>query len=272
MKKILITGAGSGLGKALALRYAQQAAEVCVADVDSVAGQAVADQIVAQGGQAFFLACDITKQWDVDKLSMTLAERWQSLDMLINNAGVATAGAIESESLEQWQWVLEINLLGQVRMTKACLALLRNSQSSERDIVYIASQAGITPAPGMGSYSVTKAAVVSLAETAHLELAPEGIHVSVVCPAFFDTNLNQSLRSDDAAMQTVVNKMIKKSGVSADSIAEKIQAGVAARKFMVVTHKDGRKAYRMKRFMPIERYLHVVKQRTKKYITKRDSE
>ncbi len=72
----------------------------------------------------------------------------------------------------------------------------------------------------MGSYSATKAAMVSLSETAHLELAHEGIHVSVVCPAFFDTNLNKSLRSSDAGMQDIVNKMIEKSGISADQIAQ----------------------------------------------------
>ena len=174
MKKILITGAGSGLGKALALRYAKDGAEICIADVNKEAGEAVAQSINSSGGSAFFLECDITKQWDVDKLTMTLAERWRSLDMLINNAGVATAGKLESESMEQWQWVIDINLLGHVRMTKACLPLLRNSQSADKDIINIASQAGLTTAPGMGSYSVTKAAMVSYSETAHLELAHDG--------------------------------------------------------------------------------------------------
>lgn len=270
MKKILITGAASGLGKALALRYAKDGGEICIADLDVDAGQAVAQAINNSGGSAFFLECDITKQWDVDKLTMTLAERWRSLDMLINNAGVATAGQLESESMEQWQWVIDINLLGHVRMTKACLPLLRNSESADKDIINIASQAGLTTAPGMGSYSVTKAAMISYAETAHLELAHEGIHVSVACPAFFDTNLNKSLRSGDAGMQNVVSKMIKKSGVSADEIAAKIHASVSARKFMVITHKDGLKAYRLRRFLPIERYLKIVKERTKKFVTKSD--
>lgn len=268
MKRVLITGAGSGLGRALALQYAQQGDEVCVADVNLEGGQETVALVTAAGGKAFFHACDITQQWDVDKLAIALAERWQSLDVLINNAGVASAGSIESERLDQWQWVLDINLLGQVRMTKAMLPLLRKSDAVERDIINIASQAGITPAPGMGSYSVTKAAMVSFAETAHLELAHEGIHVSAVCPSFFDTNLNQSLRSDDAGMQAVVTKMIKKSGVSADAIAEQILAKVKARKFLIVTHKEGRKAYRLKRFLPIERYLKIVKNRTKKFVKK----
>lgn len=268
MKKILITGAGSGLGRALALRYAQEGGEICVTDVNQEGGEQTVQMINDTGGSAFYLACDITQQWDVDKLAIALAQRWGVLDMLINNAGVATAGQLEYESMEQWQWVLDINLLGHVRMTKGMLPLLRKSTGAEKDIINIASQAGITSAPGMGSYCVSKAAMVSLSETSHLELAPEGIHVSVVCPAFFDTNLNKSLRSGDQKMQNVVDKMIKKSGITADSIADKVVAGVSARKYMILTHKEGIKAHRLKRFLPIERYLAMVKKRTAKYVKK----
>ena len=90
--------------------------------------------------------------------------------------------------------------------------------------------------------------------------------MSAVCPAFFDTNLNTSLRTDDAGMQGVVTKLIKKSGISAEQIADKIIAGVAARKFLILTHKEGIKAYRLKRFLPIERYLKMIQSRTKKFV------
>lgn len=268
MKKIVITGAGSGLGRALALRYAKTGAEVCIADVNTQGGESVAQEINDEGGLAFFMACDITKQWDVDKLAMALSQRWQSLDLLINNAGVATAGSVDSESLEQWQWVFDINLFGHVRMTKAFLPLLRSSHTAQRAIVNIASQAGLTPAPSMGSYSATKSAMVSLSETTYLELVHEDIHVSVVCPSFFDTNLNASLRSDDADMQATVDRFIKKSDVSADSIAAQIVDGVNARKFMILTHKDGIRAYLLKRFLPIDRYLKIMKERTKRLVKK----
>lgn len=268
MKKVLITGAGSGLGKALALRYAEQGSEVCIADMNLETAKEVVEQIQQLGGRAFACSCDITKQVDVDQLAVDLRNRWQSVDVLINNAGVATAGALESESFEQWQWVVDINLLGHVRMTKAILPLLRSSENDHRSIINIASQAGLTPAPGMGSYSVTKAAMVSYSETAYLELVHEGIHVSAVCPAFFDTNLNTSLRTSDAGMQSVVTKLIKKSGISADDIAKKIISGVQAHKFLIITHKEGLNAYRLKRFLPIERYLKMIMKRTKKFVRK----
>lgn len=268
MRKILITGAGSGLGEALAKRYAQSGAEVCVADVNEDAAKAVVARLQELGSEAFFVKCDITKQWDVDKLTMAVAERWGSIDMLINNAGVASAGAIESETLEQWQWVLDINLLGHVRVTKACLPLLRNSEAADKTVINIASQAGLTAGPGMASYSVTKAAMVSFSESMYLEFSADNIHVAVVCPAFFDTNLNQSLRSSDPKMQALVTKLIKKSGVSASEIADTVFNQVAAKKFMIITHKDGRKAYRLKRFLPMERYLNIVKKRMQQYMNK----
>lgn len=268
MKKILITGAGSGLGEALAKRYSQAGAEICIADMNEEGGNLVAEQIQNAGGEAFFIKCDITQQWDVEKLSIALAERWGSIDMLINNAGVASAGMIDAESLEQWQWVLDINLLGHVRMTKACLPLMRNNESADMAIINIASQAGLTSAPGMASYSVTKAAMVSLSETLHLELCHDNIHVAVVCPAFFDTNLNQSLRTSDPKMEGIITKLIKKSGVTADDIAQKVFESVAKKKFMILTHKEGIKAYRLKRFLSMERYLNIVKKRTAKFVKK----
>lgn len=271
MKKVLITGAGSGLGKALALRYASQGDEVCVADINHTAAQDVVEQINANSGNAFAIECDITKQWDADKIALQLRERWQGLDVLINNAGVATAGSLESESMEDWQWVIDINILGHVRMTKAMLPLLRESNHEQRSIINIASQAGLTSAPSMGSYSVTKSAMVSYSETAHLELVHENIHVCAACPAFFDTNLNTSLRTNDAGMQNAVNKLIKKSGISADEIAKKIIQGVKEKRFLIITHKDGLMAHRMKRFLPIERYLKIIAKRTKKFMNPANS-
>jgi len=150
------------------------------------------------------------------------------------------------------------------------LPLLRNSEAADKTIINIASQAGLTSAPGMASYCVTKAAMVSLSETMHLELAVDDIHVAVVCPAFFDTNLNQSLRSSDEKMQALVTKLIKKSGVSADEIAGKVFDAVNDKKFMIVTHKEGRKAYRLKRFLSMEHYLKIVKKRTAKFVKKND--
>lgn len=266
--KVVITGAGSGLGRALALKYASQGADVCVVDMNADGGEQTVSDIVSQGGNAFFQQCNITEQWEVDKLVVQLAEKWGSVDVLVNNAGVATAGQIEYESIDQWDWVMSINVIGQVRMTKALLPLLRKSNAAQRGLINVASQAGLTSAPGMGSYCASKAAVVSFSETMYLELAPEGMHVSVVCPAFFETNLNQSLRTGDADMQGVVTKLIKNSGVTAESIAEQVYTGFNRSRFLIATHKQGRNAYRLRRFLPIDTYLSMMKKKTERFIKK----
>lgn len=268
MKTVLITGAASGLGKALALKYSNSSYQVCVADTNVKKGEQLAQQIQSSGGTAFFVECDITKQWDVDKLALRLAEHWRSLDVLINNAGVASAGLLDFESLEQWQWVIDINLLAHIRMTKGLIPLIRASKSSNRAIVNIASQAGLTPAPGMGSYSATKAALISFSETLYLELVHEGIHVAVVCPTFFDTNLSSSLRSDQPGMEEVVDGLMKNSNSSADQVAETVFEQVQRKRFSILTHRDGRVAHRLKRFLPMSWYLKIIKGRTENFVKK----
>ncbi len=265
MKNILITGAGSGLGRELALAYASQGCEVCVVDRDEVGGHETVDMIDAKQGTAFFHACDISSQDDIDALAALLESRWQSVDVLVNNAGVATAGSVESESIEQWQWVIDINLLGQVRMTKAILPLIKSSNAYHRSIINIASQAGITPLGNMGSYCVTKAGLVSFAEGLHFELAPLGIHVSAVCPSFFATNLHKSLRTDEDKMRGLVSKMVGDSQISAESIAEYILRANDEKQFLILTHKDGRRAHLLKRFLPNSWYMAHVKKQVAKF-------
>ena len=111
-QKVLITGAASGLGKAMAMDFAQRGATLCIADINEQAANQVAESINAQGGAAIAAKCDITCDADVTSLIEKLSLEWQGLDVLVNNAGVATAGALEFEDIEQWQWVLNINLLG----------------------------------------------------------------------------------------------------------------------------------------------------------------
>lgn len=271
---VLVTGGASGLGKALALRYAKAGAEVCISDINPEAAAEVIGEIEDLQGQAFFIPCDITQQQDVDQLKERLAEKWQHLDVLVNNAGVATAGSLEFEDIEQWQWVMNINLLGLVRMTKSLLSLIRPVAGSTRvpRIVNIASQAGITPIPMMASYNASKAAVVSFSETMHLELARDGIHVSVACPSFFNTNLDKSLRSQQPGADKLVKKMLTRSDINADQVADIIFRGSEKQQFMIITHKQGKTAHRLKRLLPTKRYLNMIKQKTRNFGVNRDTE
>lgn len=262
-RNVLITGGGSGLGKAMALRYAKEKANLCIVDRDTTNGTEVVEQITSAGGSAFFIPCDITVQSEIDSLHATLRSKWQTLDVLVNNAGVATAGGLISEDIEQWQWILDINVLGMVRMTKGFVDMLKQSQSAK--IINIASQAGITPVPMMGSYNVSKAAVVSFSETMHLELRHNKIQVSVACPSFFATNLDKSLRTKQEGAGKLVTKMLNRSDISADQVAEIIVSETDGGKFMILTHKAGRTAYRLKRYLPTMRYLNMIAKKTKNF-------
>ncbi|GAA0855989.1 SDR family oxidoreductase [Aliiglaciecola litoralis] len=260
-KHILITGAGSGLGKALALSLAGPGTSLCLIDQNKEAVQKVAETLAKSGCDTWFERCDITSEEDIAQLKSTLQSRWGKVDRLINNAGVATGGALQYEDIEQWQWVLNINLLGLVRMTKALVPLM----SAGASIINIASQAGITPIPMMASYNASKAAVVSFSETMHLELAPNGIHVCVACPSFFPTNLDKSLRSKQPGIEKLVSKMLSRSDIDAHEVARIIIQQADAKKFMIVTHKQGKTAYALKRFLPQGYYLAMIKRKTRHF-------
>jgi NAD(P)-dependent dehydrogenase (short-subunit alcohol dehydrogenase family) len=270
VKTVLITGGASGLGEALALHYAKQNFEVCIADLNSERGDNVVTAITQAKGKAFFLSCDITNEADIETLKLQLHSRWSKVDVLVNNAGVATGGALEFEDIEQWEWVININVLGMVRMCRAFVPFMK--QQGGGKIVNIASQAGITPAPFMGSYNVSKAAVVSFSETMHLELADSNIQVSVACPGFFSTNLDESMRSKQPGVAKLVSKMLHSySDITAAQVAEAIYHDSENNKFMTITHQDGQSAYRMKRWLPAMRYLNMMKKQLKNFKPKTDA-
>ena len=264
MKTVLITGGASGLGEALAWHYAKQNFEVCIVDLNTQRGHKVVDSITQSGAAAFFLPCDITDEADIDTLKGQLQSRWDKVDVLVNNAGVATGGALEFEDIQQWEWVININVLGMVRMCRAFVPMMK--QQGAGKIVNIASQAGITPAPLMGSYNASKAAVVSFSETMHLELQGSKIHVSVACPGFFSTNLDESMRSKQPGVAKLVSKMLHTySDITAAQVAQAIYQDSEALKFMTITHKDGRSAFRFKRWLPPMRYLAMMKKQLKNF-------
>ena len=260
-KRVLVTGAASGLGKAIALRWANAGANVCVADINQERGESVVAELQAIGVKAFYQHCDITSEADIEGAKQAIVERFGGLDLVVNNAGVATAGALHEESIEQWQWVMDINVFGAVRMLQSFVPLLQESQGY---ILNVASQAGITTVPLLGSYAASKAAMVSFSETMRLELADDNIGVSVLCPGFFKTNLDESVRSGNPAMKAVVTKLLDRSNITADDVANAAFLAVQKQQFMILTHPDGRKANLLKRLFP-SYYLKMMAKGTQKF-------
>ncbi|MCW8091509.1 SDR family oxidoreductase [Alteromonas sp. ASW11-130] len=267
--RLLITGGATGFGKAMALcwvKHAQQdtAIKVCIADIHQQRGEETVAELKKLGAEAFYSQCDITVEADIAATRDIIQERWQGVDIVINNAGVATGGSLNGESLEQWEWVFNINLFGMVKVSQAFVDVFR--KQGQGYFINVASQAGVTPIPLMGSYNAVKAAVVSFSETMKTELAPENIDVSVVCPSFFKTNLDESMRTSEQVMRESIKRQFNKADMTAEEVAEKVWQQAQKRNFLMLTHKSGKAAYYMKKWLPIDWYLNKIIKATKKMV------
>lgn len=243
--RIAITGAASGLGRELALRWAREGARVAIADLHAERSVAVADEVVARGGEALVHRCDVRRTEDLETLVAACRRAWGGLDVFVSNAGIAGGGTFETITDEQWLSVLDIDLMGVVRGARAVVPLFKAQGSGT--LVNVASMAGLLAPPGMASYNVAKTGVVALSETLHGELAPFGIRVVCVCPSFFQTNLLESLDTSDDAMRRSFERLLRSSDLTAADVAERVFASVAARDFLCLPHPKGREALDQKR-------------------------
>ncbi|MQA26924.1 MAG: SDR family oxidoreductase [Micromonosporaceae bacterium] len=242
-RRILITGGAGGLGLAMARRFARDGWRVLVADLDEAAGQAAAKEI---GGA--FHRCDVRSDADWAALRDWCEREWDGLDVLVNNAGVSGSGRIERIDMADWDWMLDINLKGVVRGCRTFVPMFKQQRSGH--IVNVASMAGLMNLPGMVSYNVAKAGVVSLSETLRYELEPYGVRATAVCPSFVKTNIGGSMRSPDPVLAKLASRWIEGSKVTAEQVADQVFDAVRTGRFRVITHPEARAALRLKRFFP----------------------
>ena len=238
-RRVLVTGGASGLGLALVTLLVARGDRVVAADLSDERPEALPSG-------AGYRRLDVRSQQDWDAALAWVREEWGGLDLLVNNAGIATGGRIEYESMAEWERVVDVNLLGVARGCHTMTPLLKQQRAGH--IVNVASLAGLAHGPGMSSYNATKAGVVALSETLGFELAPWDIDVSVVCPAFFRTNLHESFGGKDAAMQEAGTRLITRAKASADDIARVVLEGIDKRKPVILTERFGRQVYYGKRF------------------------
>jgi NAD(P)-dependent dehydrogenase (short-subunit alcohol dehydrogenase family) len=189
----VVTGAGSGIGAAFAVELARRGGRIVCSDINEVAAAKTVSAIGDQGGEAVAIACDVTRFDDVRELAAQ-SESWfgGAPTLVINNAGVGSGGASIGElSLEDWQWVLGINLWGPIHGCHVFAPILRSAEPSNipRGIINVASDAAFGAAPSMAAYNVSKAGVLSLSETLAAELSGSAIKVTVLCPTFVKTNI-----------------------------------------------------------------------------------
>ena len=252
-KRVLITGGASGLGKALAMKYAAERHQVAIVDLNDERGAETLEQLLNHGMDAFYQQCDVREAHSVQRAVAAVQQRWGGIDIMINNAGVAAGGPFDWVSSDDWEWVMDINFFGVLRGCQAAVPAMK--QQGGGHLVNIASMAGLLNPPGMSNYNVSKAAVISLSETLVAELEPHGIGVTCVCPSFFKTNLGESMRSPDKTTAAKLDKLVAGSNeLSADDIASLIYAAVDSKTFLLMPHVKARAAWDYK-CQSLERHL-----------------
>ncbi|HSB40818.1 MAG TPA: SDR family NAD(P)-dependent oxidoreductase [Methylomirabilota bacterium] len=197
----VVTGAASGIGLALAERFAAEGMKVVMADIEAAALDAAAGGLTRRGATVLATRVDVSRPEDVERLAEETYRRFGAAHVVCNNAGVAVIGAVHEHTLADWQWVINVNLWGVIHGVRAFLPRML-AGGDEGHIVNTASMAGLTTAPFMSVYDVTKHGVVALSESMYKELTVTGapVGVSVVCPGLIDTNIMRSSRNRPAEL------------------------------------------------------------------------
>jgi len=254
-KRIIITGAGSGLGRALALEFAAMKWKVAIAEINQKSMHETALLVARAGGEPLEIQCDVSSPKDLEKARSVLEKKWGGVDILVNNAGVVSAGWFERIPPEKWDWIININLKGVIYGCRAFIPLFKEQGNGH--ILNIGSSAGIASLPEFGGYNVTKAAVISVSETLRSELASHNIGVSVACPTFFPTNLMNGAYTSDERQKVLANKFFENSLSTADKVARHMIKGIKKNRMYHVKQIDGKFIWFSKRYFP-ELYFKVL--------------
>jgi NAD(P)-dependent dehydrogenase (short-subunit alcohol dehydrogenase family) len=243
-KTAAVTGAASGLGRAMALAFANEGMNLALADVDEKGLFLTKEEIEKKGVKASSMRVDVSKGADVDAFAASLKE----VHVVCNNAGVSPVGPLWENTSADWQWALGVNLWGVIHGVRAFVPRL--IAQGEGHVVNTASVAGLISPPGMGIYNVTKHAVVALSESLHHDLRVQGspVGVSVLCPAYVPTGIsnsernrpqelaNPALSERQRALKENLKKAVSSGKLTADDVARAVVAAIKENRFYILTH------------------------------------
>lgn len=251
-KRVLITGATSGLGEALALQFAAAGFNIAVASRNPEKVAATVTQVQQAGGQGLAITLDVTQREDFTAAAAQVQEAWGGLDILINNAGVLTAGRMEDIDLDVWHQSLDTDLWSVIYGCHIFLPLLEATGGAH--IVNIASAAGLVSGPDMATYNVAKAGVVSLSETLKVELADRDIDVTVSCPTVFKSGLlSQEGHEGDVVVGVTAEGLqhtMEHTSISSDYVASSLLNAMARRRLYDLPQLDAKLHWLLARAFP----------------------
>ncbi|BBX40955.1 SDR family NAD(P)-dependent oxidoreductase [Mycobacterium simiae] len=246
----VITGAGSGIGRAFALELARRGGRVVCADIDSDRAADTVTLIEAlPTGTGHAVQCDVSDRAAVELLAKQAQQIFDGAPTLvINNAGVGIGGKpVGDIGFDDWDWALGINLWGVVYGCEVFTPMLRTA--GRGGIINVASAAGFAAAPSMAAYNVSKAAVMSLSETLAAELSGTGVAVTVLCPTFVKTNVFQDGRITPSSM-SLSQQLARLTGLSADNVAVRTLDAHDRGRLYVVPQLDATVIWHLKRHFP----------------------
>ncbi|TJY59747.1 SDR family NAD(P)-dependent oxidoreductase [Sinimarinibacterium sp. CAU 1509] len=247
-KVAVITGAGSGFGRELAILCAAEGMRLVLADIDA-AGLDATQALLPETTEVLKQHCDVSKAGDVAALADATYERYGAAHLLFNNAGVAVAGPTWTTTVQDWQWVLGVNLMGVVHGVQSFVPRMLE-QGDACHVVNTASVAGLLSVPASSVYCVSKHGVVTLSECLHHELQVAGgkVGVSVLCPAFVNTGIADAARHRPseladanplaAPFEARVKKAVQSGKISATEVAQMTMDAVKAGRFYILTHSN----------------------------------
>lgn len=242
----VITGAGSGIGRALALLCAARGMRVVVADIEADAAKRTAAAITDNGGQALAIATDVSSDASIAELAERTWSVFGGCQLLCNNAGVSINKPLDICNEADWRWVLDVNLMGVANAITHFLPRMK-AQGEQAHIVNTASMLGLASVPEFGPYVASKYAVVGLSEVLQLELAGSNVGISILCPGVVETQIYSSERNrpdsappppkpkEDMSVEfdTAYTRLLQ-----AEQVAEIVLAGVEAERFYILTHPE----------------------------------
>jgi NAD(P)-dependent dehydrogenase (short-subunit alcohol dehydrogenase family) len=260
-KVAVVTGSASGIGRAMAERFAAEGLKVVLGDIEQAALDGAVDEMKAKGADVAGKRTDVSKAGDVEALARFALDTFGAVHIACNNAGVGMGGSAWGMTVRDWEWMLGVNLWGVVHGIRTFVPLML-AQGDECHIVNTASGAGLHVRPFLGMYAATKHAVVALSEAMYHELKLTGsrVGVSVLCPAVVNTRIGESERNRPqalanegepanpaqmAAMEQAFRAALA-AGLPPEKVADAVLDAIREDRFYILTHEETKQRVRVK--------------------------